>query len=205
MDFTVPDLILLLVALALAITFHEFMHGYAAHRLGDDTAALSGRLSLNPLAHVDPFATVLLPILLFMLGLPIFAAAKPVPFDPARVKYGEWGAALVAAAGPLTNLGLAIVSALWLSYLPVAELTANFLVAFITINVGLFVFNMIPFPPLDGSRVLYAVAPDALRAVMRQIESFGLAGIAIFIFVLFPFIQPIFGTIIGNLLSLLIP
>src|SRR5438309_9524460 len=98
------DLIFLLVALLLGLVLHEFMHGYVSYLLGDDTAKRQGRLTLDPRAHIDPFTTLLLPLLLILLHLPVFAAARPVPFNPWAVKYGRWGAAMVAAAGPLTNL-----------------------------------------------------------------------------------------------------
>lgn len=202
---SVIGIIFLIIILAISITCHEFMHAYVSFILGDDTAHLHGRLSLNPLAHIDPFGTVLLPILLFVAGLPVFGAAKPVPFNPSRLRYGEWGSAMVAAAGPLTNLVLAAFISLWLRLLPVSGITQDFFELFIMVNIGFFVFNMIPFPPLDGSRVLYAAAPDGLRRVMMQIESFGLFGIMIFIFVLFPFISPVMGGIMNYLLNALVP
>jgi len=198
-------IIFLIIILAISITCHEFMHAYVSFMLGDDTAQLHGRLSLNPLAHIDPFGTVLLPILLFMAGLPVFGAAKPVPFNPSRLRYGEWGSAMVAASGPLTNLVLAAFISLWLRLLSVSGITQDFFELFIMVNIGFFVFNMIPFPPLDGSRVLYAIAPDGLRRIMMQIESFGLFGIMIFIFVLFPFISPVMGSIMNGLLNVLVP
>lgn len=201
----VSGIIFLIIILAISITCHEFMHAYVSFMLGDDTAHLHGRLSLNPLAHIDPFGTVLLPILLFMAGLPVFGAAKPVPFNPSRLRYGEWGSAMVAAAGPLTNLVLAAFISLWLRLLSVSGITQNFFELFIMVNIGFFVFNMIPFPPLDGSRILYAIAPDGLRRIMMQIESFGLFGIMIFIFVLFPFISPVMGSIMNGLLNVLVP
>ncbi len=198
-------IIFLIVILAISITCHEFMHAYVSFVLGDDTAHLHGRMSLNPLAHIDPFGTVLLPILLFLAGLPIFGAAKPVPFNPSKLRFGEWGSAMVAASGPLTNLALAAFISLWLRLLPVSGIALDFFELFIMVNIGFFVFNMIPFPPLDGSRVLYAIAPDGLRRIMMQIEGFGLFGIMIFIFVLFPFISPVMGGIMNSLLNVLVP
>ncbi len=194
-----------IVVLGLSITFHEFMHAYVGYRLGDDTAKYSGRLTLNPLAHIDPFGTVLLPVLLFLANLPVFGAAKPVPFNPNRLRFGDLGAAMVAIAGPLTNIAVAVFISLWLRFLPVAGFTRDFFELFVMVNVGFFVFNMIPFPPLDGSRLFYALAPEPVRQVMRQIESFGLVGIALFIFVLLPLLSPIIGRAINVLLSLLIP
>jgi Zn-dependent protease len=198
-------IVFLIASIILAITAHEFMHAFTSDKLGDDTARHSGRLSLNPIAHIDPFATLLLPIVTYFLtGIPI-GAAKPVPFNPYRLRYGEVGSALVAVAGPLTNLGLAVFMAIWLRLMTVPPDISLIFHMFILVNIGFFVFNMIPFPPLDGSRILYALAPDPLRQVMRQIETFGLMGIVFFILLLYPLISPVIGRIIISLISLLIP
>jgi Zn-dependent protease len=198
-------IVFLIASIILAITAHEFMHAFTSDKLGDDTARHSGRLSLNPIAHIDPFATLLLPIVTYFLtGIPI-GAAKPVPFNPYRLRYGEVGSALVAVAGPLTNLGLAVFMAIWLRLMTVPPDISLIFHMFILVNIGFFVFNMIPFPPLDGSRILYALAPDPLRQVMRQIETFGLMGIVFFILLLYPLISPVIGRIIISLISFLIP
>jgi len=168
------------------------MHAFAGNWLGDDTAKLEGRLTLNPLKHIDIFTTVLLPIVMILLGLPPIFAAKPVPFNPMRVKYEEFGAALIAVAGPLTNLALACVGGLiFRSGLINTNNLSDFVVIFTFTNVALFIFNMIPFPPLDGSRLLYAFAPEPLQRVMQTIEQFGLAAIFLLVFVLWQFIGPI--------------
>lgn len=178
-------LVIVLVSVLISMTLHEAMHAFASHWLGDDTAKLQGRLTLNPIAHIDLFMTVLLPVTLAAIGAPPFGAAKPVPFNPARLRFGDYGAALVGLAGPLTNLVLAIVAGLIIRFFGV-ELgpMANILAVFMLVNISFFVFNMIPFPPLDGSRVLYAVAPDSVRSVMERIEMMGFASI-IFFMVLF--------------------
>lgn len=177
----------------IAMTTHEAMHGFTAHWLGDSTADEAGRLTLNPLKHIDIFTTVLLPVVLIALQLPPFFVAKPVPFNPWRVKYAEFGAALIGLAGPLTNLGLAVIVAMFMRLAGVGVGTDVFAIlsVFVQINIALFVFNMVPFPPLDGSRVLYAVAPEPLQRFMRQIESFGLGAIFIFMFLLFPVLAPV--------------
>lgn len=169
----------------LSMTFHEVMHGYVAFRLGDDTAYLSGRLTLNPLKHIDPFLTLLLPLLLVIAGAPPFGGAKPVPFNPARLRHDEYGAALVAIAGPLTNLVLGIIGALWLRFVIGFDsgIMSEILMLFVQVNLVFFIFNMIPIPPLDGSRVLYAFAPDGLRDFLTLLERNGLIVIAIIVIV----------------------
>lgn len=192
-------------ALVLAISLHEMMHAQVGHWLGDDTAHAHGRISLNPLRHIDPLTTIALPLVLVLMGLPPFAAAKPVPINSHRLKFQEFGMALVGLAGPLTNLLLAIISVALLYFLePSAPalladgkmiVSGGYLVGFLTysiiMNIGLFVFNMIPFPPLDGSRVLYALAPEGLQNIMMQIERMGFAAIMAFMFIGFPLISPV--------------
>lgn len=166
-----------------SMTIHEAMHGFMAYYLGDDTAKLQGRLTLNPIKHIDPFLTILLPILLALTpGAPIFGGARPVPFNPSRLRYGEWGSALVALVGPLTNLLFAFVSFGLFAVLDISQSSVfgEILLISTMVNLGFFVFNMLPIPPLDGSRVLYAIAPDFVRKVMSAIEQFGI----IFIFLI---------------------
>ncbi|MDL2341466.1 MAG: site-2 protease family protein [Patescibacteria group bacterium] len=164
----------LIVSILLSLTVHEFMHAYAGYVLGDHTAKADGRLSLNPLSHIDPLMTVALPIAtLLLFGAPILAA-KPVPFDPRNVRYDEFGAAILAAAGPLSNLVLAFLAALLARAVTPGTFWAYALELFVTLNVALFIFNMLPIPPLDGSRVLYAFAPESLQRLMIQLEPYGL-------------------------------
>lgn len=178
-----------------SMTIHEAMHGFVAYWLGDDTAKREGRLTLNPIKHIDPFMTILLPLGLAVLGGPIFGGAKPVPFRPDQVKGGDWGAALVALGGPLTNLVLAFVSyGIWgMVGAPVDGVVGTIFSLMVTVNLGFFVFNMIPIPPLDGSRVLYALAPEFVRTGMRAIEQFGI----IFVFAL----VLIAGSLLGAYMS----
>jgi len=175
-----------------SMTLHEAMHGYIAYFLGDDTAKLEGRLTLNPVKHIDPFLTLLLPLLLAILHAPIFGGAKPVPFNPNRLKYDEWGAALVALAGPLTNLIIAFIlfGVYALAGAPQSGTIALILMTGVMVNLGFFVFNIIPIPPLDGSRVLYALAPDFARRGMEAIERYGI----VFVFLIVMLASSVIGT-----------
>lgn len=195
-----------IVALVLALTLHEFMHGYVGYRLGDDTAKVQGRLTLNPRAHIDPFTTLILPAFLILVGSPVvFGAAKPVPFNPWALRYGKWGAALVAMAGPLTNLFLGVFFALWLRFVSVPAGVAELFLIIVVTNLAFFVFNMIPFPPLDGSRVLYALVPYSVREVMDRIERMGFLAIALFIMLFYSVIGGFITLAITTLLKLLLP
>jgi Zn-dependent protease len=200
------DLIVVLVAMLVSVSAHEAMHAFAAHALGDSTAKDEGRLTLNPLKHIDLVTTVLLPVVLIALHLPAIFIAKPVPFDPDRVRFAEFGAALVALAGPFTNLALAffttIVMRLAGGSLGVEGFSA--LLIFAQVNIALFVFNMIPLPPLDGSRLLYAFAPEPVQRVMYQIEAAGfMVTIAIFL-LLAPIIVPLVGNVSDAIFTFLL-
>jgi Zn-dependent protease len=199
-------ILVVLGTLILSISIHEATHGFVARYLGDTTADEAGRITLNPFRHVDIWFTILIPTVLLLLHLPPIFAAKPVPFDPRNVRYGEFGAALVGLAGPVSNLVLAAVGALIINVTGVsADNNVGYaLLLFTSINVTLFVFNMIPFPPLDGSRVLYAVAPDPLRRVMEQIEGLGFGVTIMILLLLSSFISPIVMNISQAILSFLL-
>lgn len=197
-----PDILLqLLIVLGVilaSMTLHEAMHAFIAYWLGDDTAKREGRLTLNPIKHLDPFLSIILPLGLALVGGPIFGGAKPVPFRPDMVKGGDWGAALVAVGGPLTNLLIAfVVFGIWvLVGMPSTGIGGQILTTAVTVNLGFFVFNMIPIPPLDGSRVLYALAPEFIRTGMRFLETYG-------IFLVFALVI-IGGSLIGAYMSAVI-
>ncbi len=191
-DLSGHQLVFVLVSMLIGMSFHEAMHAFTGHWLGDDTAAREGRLTLNPIKHIDIFTTVLLPFVMILMRLPPIFAAKPVPFNPDRVKYDEFGAALIGVSGPLTNLLLACASGLiFRSGLVTSNGISDFFVIFTIINVALFVFNLIPIPPLDGSRVLYAFAPEPVQNVMVAIERMGLLAIFAIIFIGWQFIGPV--------------
>lgn len=202
--FSIDFLFYIVPALFIAMAFHEAMHAFAADWLGDTTAREEGRITLNPLAHIDPIMTIALPAVLLLLGLPPILAAKPVPFNPARVKYDEFGAALIGVAGPFTNLLLAIATAGILKLTALPEVATTALVIFCVLNVALFVFNMLPIPPLDGSRLLYAFAPEPLQRIMAQIEAMGFTFLIIILFVLLPVLSPILQNANESLLQFLL-
>ena len=178
------------------MTLHEAMHALVSYWLGDDTAKNQGRLTFNPLKHIDPFMTILLPVMLAIAGLPVFGGAKPVQFNPQKVRFNEWGSALIALAGPLTNFIIAfIVYGIWVSVgAPLAtETWGQILLTTITVNLGFFVFNILPLPPLDGSRVLYVLAPEFVRRVMEKVERHGILFVFIIILVASPYIGVFMG------------
>ena len=177
----------------IAITFHEAAHGYLAWRLGDDTAFRMGRVTFNPLKHIDRFGTIVLPALLLLVRAPfIFGWAKPVPVNFARLRNPRRDMVLVAAAGPATNLALAIASA-WLLHIsfllpePVAAWTAYTLGASVLINVIIAVFNMLPLPPLDGGKVAVGLLPRPLGMRLARLEKWGFLIILGLLFLL-PFV-----------------
>jgi len=199
MEIDILGLAIILGVILISMTLHEAMHAFMGFWLGDDTAKLEGRLTLNPRKHIDPFLTILLPLMLAVIGGPIFGGAKPVPFRPDRVRWGDWGAALVALAGPLTNLLIAfVVYGIWIVVGAPGggDIMGSILQTAVLVNLGFFVFNMFPIPPLDGSRVISALAPEFVRSGMRFIEQFGI----IFVFA----IILLAGSVIGSVMSELI-
>jgi Zn-dependent protease len=164
----------------LAVTFHEAAHGFVAHLLGDDTAWRLGRVSFNPLKHVDPFGTIILPGLLLLLRSPfLFGYAKPVPINFRALRYPRFGMILVAAAGPGMNLLLATLAALAFNLLAYASATTAQWLAVnlknaLLINVVVAVFNLLPLSPLDGGRIAIGVLPNALAIPLSRLEPYGL-------------------------------
>lgn len=169
---------------------HEYMHGWMADQLGDPTARYAGRLTLNPKAHIDLWGTLLIPVFLYLASGFMFAYAKPVPYNPYNLKDQKWGPVWVAIAGPLSNFFLAAVFGLMVRYFPAGPLSL-FLSIIVYANVLLAVFNLVPIPPLDGSKVLFALIPDSLWQVRQALEKYGFIILLLFIFFLFPIIRPV--------------
>lgn len=189
------DLVFAIAILIMSVVSHEVSHGFMALALGDETAKNSGRLTLNPLRHIDPLGSIIVPALSYYAGGFIFGWAKPVPYNPYNLKSPRWGEALVAAAGPATNLALATVFGLLVRFAVTSDfLPGTFIsiaVLLVQINLILAVFNLIPIPPLDGSKILFALFPYQLYEWRARIEQASLVLLLIFVFFLWSFITPV--------------
>lgn len=181
---------------------HEYAHGWMADRLGDPTARYAGRLTLDPRAHVDPWGTLFMPIILFFLtgGRFLFAYAKPVPYNPFNLKDQKWGPVWVAIAGPAVNLLLALAFGI-LTKIFITSSFGFFLSVIVQANVLLAVFNMVPIPPLDGSKLLFAVLPDSQYKLRIALERYGFVILLGFIFFGFQWIAPIISFLTGFFIS----
>lgn len=201
-----------LIVLLFSAIIHEVSHGVAAKLLGDDTAERAGRLTLNPISHLDPFGSVILPLILALpalFGAPVIIIgwAKPVPFDPRNLKSPKWGPALVALAGPVSNLLLALFFGLVIRFnlAPPNLIGAAFfsaLAIIVWINLLLALFNLMPIPPLDGSRILFSLSPRSWENALIWLERYGFVIILLFVFfgfgLLIPIIKGVFWLITGQ-------
>lgn len=194
------DFIFQIAILIMSVVVHEVSHGYAAYQLGDPTAKYEGRLTLNPIKHLDPFGSIIVPVLLYMFGGFIIGWARPVPFNPYNLKNQRWGEAIVAAAGPISNIVIALVFGLALRFAIMGGIDLGISVIKITsfvvlINLLLAIFNLIPIPPLDGSKILFSFLPRQTQALRNILERYGFFIVLIFIFFLWQFIFPIISNL----------
>jgi Zn-dependent protease len=192
------DGIFYIIVLIMSIVIHEVSHGYAAYLLGDNTARLSGRLTLNPIKHLDPFGSVILPILLFISthGTFLIGWARPVPYNPANLKNEKRGTFIVAIAGILANLALAIIFGLLIRFAlsmgisldnPFYKISS----IIVMLNLVLFLFNLIPIPPLDGSKILFSFLPSKYRHIENFLEKWGIFLLLFFIIFIWGKVAPV--------------
>lgn len=206
-----PATIAIIIALIMSIVLHEMAHGYAADWLGDPTARLQGRLSPNPLVHIDLLGSIIVPALLFISNAGIlFGWAKPVPYNPYNLRDPKWGEAKVAAAGPAVNLGLALLFGLLIRFSDVLGLNAAFIELssyIVYINILLAFFNLIPMPPLDGSKIIQPFLPASLqmgyRNFVHTFERFGLIGTFLFIFIFIQVLWVPFSRLVATIFTLI--
>ncbi len=201
-----------LIVLLFSVIIHELSHGYVAYSQGDPTAKYEGRLTLNPLKHLDPFGSIILPLLLFVAGSPfLFGWAKPVPVNPYNFRDKKFGDMKVAIAGPASNLLLAIFFGLILRFIPDAMLMSNQGVALalsyiVSINIWLAIFNLIPIPPLDGSWILFSFLPSKMEYVKNFLRQYGIVILVLLILfagsLWFTITGALFQLITGRLLTL---
>ena len=187
------------IVLILSATIHEYMHGFVANQLGDPTAKNAGRLTLNPIKHLDLFGSILLPLTLLLAGSSfLFGWAKPVPYNPNNLTDRKYGDAKVAIAGPLANLFMAIIFSIVFRLLDPSSLFASLVAQIIFVNLILMTFNLVPIPPLDGSKILAVFLPDNLRNKLLYMDA-RLSMLLVFVFVFFgsSFISPVIYWLFG--------
>lgn len=191
MEGTIQLLFFVLVIIPSAI-LHEWSHGFAADKLGDPTPRLAGRLTINPIPHIDPWGTLLMPFLLFFLtsGSFMFAYAKPVPFNPLALRLRKYGSAVVGVAGPLANLIVAFGLGLVIRFMDMSSFT-EFLSIVVYANILLAIFNLVPIPPLDGHHVLFSVLPDKFYAAKVWLQRYGFVILIVFLLFLFDYLRPV--------------
>ena len=185
-----------IAVLLFSVVIHEVSHGFAAEYFGDNTARNAGRLTLNPIKHLDMFGSVFLPLISFMLGGFIFGYAKPVPYNPENLRDRKYGPAKVALAGPASNIALAVLFGLTLRFLPdvfSSSLVPELLSVVVTLNLFLAIFNLFPIPPLDGHWLLLTFLPAKFAAVKVFLYKYGFLLVLFFLFFVFPLLMPLIG------------
>lgn len=181
-----------IIILIVSVILHELAHGYAAYSQGDKTALFAGRLTLNPLPHLDLWGSVLIPFFLVISGVGfVIGWAKPVPYNPNNLRDPVWGEVLVASAGILTNLLIAIVFSVFIRFLPLSETMISLSQIVVVTNIVLAVFNLVPIPPLDGSKILFALIPARFVSFQAFFEKYSLVILLVFIFYGWRLIEPI--------------
>lgn len=194
------------IVLILSATIHEYMHGFVANQLGDPTAKNAGRLTLNPIKHLDPVGSVILPLFILMTGSNFFFAwAKPVPYNPYNLSDRKYGDAKVALAGPMANLFMAIVFSLVFRFLDPYSTFSLLVGQIIIVNLMLMVFNLVPIPPLDGSKILAVFLPTDLKNKLLYMDPrFSILLVLVFIFFGSSFISPLVSWLFGALTGIMI-
>lgn len=188
------DFIFAIAVLIMSVVVHEVSHGYSAYLLGDPTAKYAGRLTMNPLKHLDFIGSLVVPVMTYLLSGFLFGWAKPVPYNPYNLKNQKWGPAVVGVSGPLANFLVALSFGFLLrfgasySFLPSASLEILSLIVFINLLLG--IFNLVPVPPLDGSKLLFALLPYSWQNVQYFFERFGIFLLLFFVFFLWQFVSP---------------
>ena len=183
-----------IIILIFSVIIHEVSHGYAAYLQGDNTAKYAGRLNLNPFNHLEWFGSFILPVMSYLFGGFIIGWAKPVPFNPYNLRNQRWGEAIVAVAGPLSNIFVAVVFGLLLRFGVLSSLGVGFIYiasTIVFINLVLATFNLVPVPPLDGSKILFSFLPYSLQNVRNFLERNGTYILIFFVFVLWKFMLPL--------------
>lgn len=206
---TAIDTIFYLLILLMSVVIHEVSHGFMAESFGDDTARDAGRLTLNPLKHIDLFGSIILPILLFVTtsatGHPfVFGWAKPVPYNPDNLSNKKWGTIAVAAAGVIANIIIAVIFGMIIRFSAGYNFSSSFytiISEIVLINLALAIFNLVPIPPLDGSKILFSLLPASLYGIMEFMERYGFVLLIIFIVyfsnILYPILAGAFSLLTG--------
>ncbi|MDR3558532.1 MAG: site-2 protease family protein [Candidatus Pacebacteria bacterium] len=192
------SLIFSIIILIMSVVLHELSHGYAAVALGDPTPRIQGRLTLNPLKHLDPVGSVIVPIVTSLFGF-TFGWAKPVQWNPYNLKNKRTGEFLIAAAGPACNFLIAVIFGLLVRFAPFSVSFVEISYYVVTINVVLAIFNLVPLPPLDGSHILFSLLPPRLASVRTVIERYAIFFMLIALLVIWPLVSPLIGIIVTAL------